>query len=303
MKNNNNKKYNEEEEIKKKFENIKDNSSKDDLEIKQSFLKEDKSKSNPINIEPSNENIPQNIIVNLFTLNNSLTNNNISNSLLNINHSISDISDSTNFESKLNIDSNNLIINECPYLRKLNSLRVNYYLKYKLYDIPLTNEIFNFNKNYWPPKYKINDELFIFAYLNDIITYSISIIGFLANNKILNYYLNNNLEINDSQYYSLLGLYFCGNTEEIIIDNKLYIKKCLPNEFICKKCMIINKRKYNLENSYLVNINGRVTKKNKGSYHCFGHFLLGNQIEDCISKFTCKACKMINYYLEYYTIK
>ena len=65
--------------------------------------------------------------------------------------------------------------------------------------------------------------------------------------------------------------------------------------------MLINKRKYNLKNSYLININGRVTKKNKGSYNCFGHFLLGNQIEDCISKFTCKACKMINYYFEYYT--
>ena len=96
-------------------------------------------------------------------------------------------------------------------------------------------------------------------------------------------------------------MYFCGKTEEILIYNKLYIKKCLPNEFICKKCMLINKRKYNLKNSYLVNINGRATKTNKGSHHCFGHFLSGNLIEDCISRFTCKACKMINYYLDYYT--
>ena len=65
--------------------------------------------------------------------------------------------------------------------------------------------------------------------------------------------------------------------------------------------MLINKRKYNLKDSYLININGRVTSMNKGSYHCFGHFLLNNQIEDCISKFTCNACKMINYYFEYYT--
>ena len=37
-------------------------------------------------------------------------------------------------------------------------------------------------------------------------------------------------------FFSLLGLYFCGNTEEITIENKLYIKKCLPDEFMCIKC-------------------------------------------------------------------
>ena len=297
MKKDNSKEYHKEEEIKMKTQNIKD-STEVGLEIKELTLQKDKSKSDSINMEISNENNIPNMNVNLFILDNSLHINNLSNSLSNINQNISD---STNFKSNLSLDSNNSIINESLYLYKFNSLRANYYLQYKLYDIPLADEIINFNKNYYPPKYKINDELFSFVYPNDITTYSISIIGFLANNKIINYDLNKNLEVNDSQYYSLLGLFFCGNNEEIIIDNKLYIKRCLPNVFICKKCMLINKRKYNLKNSFLININGRVTKKNKVSHHCFGHFLSGNQIEDCISKFTCKACKMINYYLEYYT--
>ena len=67
--------------------------------------------------------------------------------------------------------------------------------------------------------------------------------------------------------------------------------------------MEINKKKYNLKDKYLININGRVAKINKGSYHCFGHFLCGyneNQIEDCISKFSCKACKLLDEYSNYY---
>ena len=147
--------------------------------------------------------------------------------ILIINNSLSNdskgVSDSTNIKTKLSIDSNDSIINESLCLKKLNSLRANYYLKYKLYDIILVDEIFNFNKNFCPPKYEINKEFCGFMYTNDLITYSITIIGFLAN-KIINYDLNNIMEVNGSQYYSLLGLYFCGNTEEITIDNKSYIK-------------------------------------------------------------------------------
>ena len=64
--------------------------------------------------------------------------------------------------------------------------------------------------------------------------------------------------------------------------------------------MKLNKEKYFIKNDYLININGRVTRINKGKYHCFGHFLVGNQIEDCINKFTCKACKMLNSIKDYY---
>ena len=64
--------------------------------------------------------------------------------------------------------------------------------------------------------------------------------------------------------------------------------------------MGINKKRYNIKNNYLINIKGRVAKINKGSYHCFGHFLCGIQIEDCVSKFSCEACKMLDLYSSYY---
>ena len=60
--------------------------------------------------------------------------------------------------------------------------------------------------------------------------------------------------------------------------------------------MELNKKRYEIKSNYVINICGRVSKINKGSYHCFGHFLCGNQIEDCINKFSCKACKLIDEY-------
>ena len=64
--------------------------------------------------------------------------------------------------------------------------------------------------------------------------------------------------------------------------------------------MEINKKHYNIKKSYLINIYGRVAKINKGGYHCFGHFLLGNQIEQCISKFSCNGCKVLDLYSKYF---
>ena len=65
-----------------------------------------------------------------------------------------------------------------------------------------------------------------------------------------------------------------------------------------------NKRRYNLKNKYLININGRVAKKTKGEdkiFHCFGHFLIGKiQIENCLDKFCCEACKLLSKYEKYY---
>ena len=236
-------------------------------------------------------------IMNSYQLNNSSFINQPNNSLLNINQS----SDSTFFDSKLGPNANNSIVEYKHPLNQFNSIRSNFYSKNKLNDIPLSDEINNFNNNNnYPPIYSINGKLFAFVYPNNLITYNITISAFLANNNILNYDLNTNLKVKESQYYPLLGLYFCGKTVEIKIENKVYTKKCMPNEFICKKCLLINKRKYNLKNSYIININGRVAKMNKGSYHCFGHFLSGNQIEDCINRFSCKSCKLINEYLDYY---
>ena len=273
------------------------------FEIRELALKIDKSttiemfqNTNLIFVQFQNENDEPNNIINNFQLDNASFFNQTNNNLLNNNQSSSG---STLYNSKLNNNTNNSIIELGATEYQFNSIRSSFYLKNNLNDIILI-DFNNFNNNGNLPKYKIKDELFAFIYPNDLITYKITIAAFLVNNQIINYDLNNNLEVNDSQCNSSLGLYFCGNTEEITIESEVNFKKCLPNEFICKKCMLINKRKYNLKNSYLININGRVTKTNKGSHHCFGHFLVGNQIEDCISKFTCKACKMINYYLKYY---
>ena len=100
-----------------------------------------------------------------------------------------------------------------------------------------------------------------------------------------------------------IRIIFCDKNIKLEFGNKVEIKKCAPNEFICKECMIINKKKYNLKQNYLININGRVANINKGSYHCFGKFLSGikrNQIEDCIKSFSCRACKILDYYSKYF---
>ena len=67
-----------EEEIEINSQNIK-NTTKDDFEIKELAIKEDKSKSNSINVAIPNENIYPNIIVNLFVSNNFWHINNINN--------------------------------------------------------------------------------------------------------------------------------------------------------------------------------------------------------------------------------
>ena len=176
--------------------------------------------------------------------------------------------------------------------KKFNSLRANFYLKHKLYDI-----LFIKNSNY-PPKYIINEKYYSFVYPNEIISYSFVRSGFFEEENpkkdltIINY--------NDTKYLDKYGLYFCTKNIEVKIGNDIYNKKCSPNEFICKKCMEINKKHYNLKKNYFINIYGRVSKINKESFHCFGHFLIGNQIEDCISKFSCKGCKFLDFFSKYY---
>ena len=71
---------------------------------------------------------------------------------------------------------------------------------------------------------------------------------------------------------------------------------------ICKNCMEKNKKRYQIDNLYLVNINGRTAKrKNKElGFHCYGHFIKGNQIEICLKEFKCEACKLLDRYENYY---
>ena len=110
-------------------------------------------------------------------------------------------------------------------------------------------------------------------------------------------FYNNDILI-DNQYNEALGFFFCGNN--IQLENN-EIKKCCPNEMMCKECMEKNKKRYKLKNKHLININGRETKKNKSNnFHCFGKFNIGNQIENCIQKFSCEACKLLDKYEQYY---
>ena len=179
--------------------------------------------------------------------------------------------------------------------KKFNPIRANYYLKYNLYD-KIINTTFDY-----PPIYIINEKYHALVYPNELISYGFIQSGFLKNNNIKNN--SNNIDNNNnSKYNDKLGLYFCGKDVQIKLGDEIHIKKCKPNEFICKECMEINKKKYNINDKYLININGRVAKINKGSYHCFGHFLCvkDNQIEDCISKFSCKACKLLDKYSKFF---
>ena len=176
---------------------------------------------------------------------------------------------------------------------KFNLAHKSYCLKYKLYDITLTQELNNFNH---PIKYKINDEFFSFVYPNELITFCITVSGFIFKNSMMN---NNAIysEYKGSKYNQILGLFFCGKNIKL---NENTIKKCAQNEFMCKSCVEINKRIYNLKDHYLININGRVSKKNKGFYHCFGKFLVNNKIEECCTLYLCKACSLLNNFLIYY---
>jgi hypothetical protein len=203
---------------------------------------------------------------------------------------------STLNDSKINpnvsIMSKNNINNE----KTLNSARAAFCLKHNLYDKSLSIEYLNFNH---PPKYKINDIYFIYLYPNDIKTFCLTASGFLFSNDMV--IDSNDRKVNDSEYNLIYGIYFCNKNVEVNIGDKCETKKCGPNSFICSMCMKVNKIQYKIKSNYLININGRIAKKNKGSYHCFGHFQCDNQIKDCITKYTCKACKLLNYYSKIYS--
>ena len=184
-----------------------------------------------------------------------------------------------------------LIINE----KKLNSARANFRLKNKLNDITYTQKMYEINQ---PPKYKINNSSFTFIYPNITITHCFALSELLKSDKLNfdNLIVDENA-INDSIYNKQLCLFFCGM--EIDIGNGTK-KNCSPNQFMCRKCMNINKKLYHLKKHYLINIIGRASKINKGTFHCFGQFLVNDQIEDCITNFTCEGCKLLNLYSKYY---
>ena len=196
--------------------------------------------------------------------------------------SLSETSDNSQYLSNLN----SLYPVE---IKSFNPIRAKFYLKHNLNDIILyKNEM----KLLQAEIYIIKDNIVGVVYLDDFITDLLSKSNFLEGNNEVDENIKGNF---DTQ----TGIQFC--EKEYKIGNET--KRCTKNEFICSACMENNKKRYRIKNNYFINIKGRVAKVNKGRFHCFGHFLCGNkcnQIEDCITNFSCKACKMLDKYSKYY---
>ena len=191
----------------------------------------------------------------------------------------SDINKSQNF-SKF-IASGNLF----------NSAKIEYYTQYNLFDISI-----NIVDSKLPKSQEISDKQIAFLYENDFITYCFTGSQFLLKHELK--ILEENKD--DKEFYQDLGLYFCGKEEEVSNKEEKDKKRCSPNIFMCKDCMKKNKKIYGIKDKYLINIKGRISKKNKGKYHCFGHFEINSQIEDCVISFSCKSCQILDKLEEYY---
>jgi len=177
--------------------------------------------------------------------------------------------------------------------------KVKYWIKYKLYDNIVDYNNKNKNKIKLPKLIQLDEEKHYYLYLNKLKTYHYIKSVFLGCNKSIN---DVKYDLDECKLNESFGLFFCGKNIEYNNENII----CSPNKMICKACMEKNKRRYNLESNYLININGRAAKKIKDKnkekgFHCFGHFLIGKiQIENCIDKFCCESCKLLNKHQNYY---
>ena len=227
-----------------------------------------------------------------FSMDNSISLNQTNDTTFNTSYNEQSTMDSSNIESQVNKSEINTSTDKILSIPKeFNNSRIQYYLKYKLNDV-LLNESQN---KAMPEKCQIKGEYWTFLYPNDLNTYCITQSGFLAHDKKKTIILGEDQNINERN-----GLSFCGKNVEIKTEKGLETKKCSANEFICKECMEKNKEMYDIKRNYLININGRVAKMNKGKHHCFGHFYEGKTIQDCITKFSCNACKMLDTFSNYY---
>ena len=171
-------------------------------------------------------------------------------------------------------------------VKKFNEGRNSYHLKYKLFDNLLTYETQDFT---FPERYEIDNTHYVFIYEDDLKTFPIT-----SNERI---YKNKEI-IKANIINEPFGLYFC--KKKIKLEGEIEIRECAPNNFICKECMEKNKKRFNLPDDCLININGRVSKDIKGKYYCFGTFKIGYKIINCLNSFTCKACEILNLYKNYY---
>ena len=276
-------------QIKKKIENIKDeklsyeqkhlkilDEENTSISSNEEEIKENKNEMKKIYILDSTRDIPE-------------SKNNLSSTRIN---NISNISE----YKKDNYNDPDSTMENSEYMCNIGSTGINntfeekkdYWIKYNLYDVFAPN--LNL-KNLIKCDLDKDKKKFCYLYTNKLITYYF----IKSANFGKDYSINDNIK--DKEYNESYGLFFCGKKIEI---EKNECQECLPDKMICKNCMNKNKKIYNLENGYLININGRVSIEYNGQYHCFGHFSVGNQIENCIKKFSCEACKLLDKYKKYY---
>ena len=212
-----------------------------------------------------------------------------------------DNDENNNFSYNYNVNDNDSFYEESTtdcssYISVQLDEKNKYYIQYNLYD---NITIWNNNKKKKLPKLiQLDKNKVYYLYLNKLNTYFFTKSAYLGKNKPIN---DDDHDSDECKLNELYGLYFCGKT--IVYNNESTI--CSPNNMICKICMQKNKKRYNLKDKYLININGRVSKKigdgDKG-FHCFGHFFFGKiQIEICLNKYCCMACKLLNKYENYYS--
>ena len=171
-------------------------------------------------------------------------------------------------------------------LKEFNEARTQNYLKHKINDNLLTKV----NQDSTLPEiYKLDDTNFAFVYENNLKTYPITLTESLKHTKNL---------IKANILDEPFGLHFCG--KKIKLKGEIEIRECAPNNFICKECMEKNKKRFNLPDNYLININGRVSKIIRDKYHCLGTFGKCNSFAFCNNGFTCKACEILNSCKNYY---
>ena len=288
------KEYNE-----KYFSNNKTTENDDNLnafEKKEIFIKKEKTESTVI--DNSDKALVNNLTNTTINNNSTLNISNYNNYSINDNSSI--INESTRDETQLEIDpmkESKTNQNEKKDEKIFNKLRADYYIKNKIFDKVYYDEKEE-NKIITSPKYKIDERHYGLLYDNDLTTNYLTKSTILSGKRIINELTEKEKE--GRSFNESVGLIFCGKEIKLEKDGKTVIKKCEPNNFICKECMEVNKKYYNIKNTYLINIKGRVSKLNKGSFHCFGHFNCENHIEDCATKFSCKACETLNTYEDYY---
>ena len=201
--------------------------------------------------------------------------------------------------NNLDSDSGSYCDDDSTYYSSISLLdnsdeKTKYWIEYKLYDNIID---YNISKIKLPRLIQLDEDKYYYLYLNKLETFYITKSAFLGSNKSIN---DDKYDLDECKLNESLGLFFCGKNIEYKNENII----CSPNSIICKKCMEKNKRRYNLKNKYLININGRIAKKTKVEdkvFHCFGHFLIGKiQIETCVDNFCCIACRFLGKYEQYY---